>query len=233
VSLHVGGLRDRWFGSRPQIQSIAVLPLANLSGNPDQEYFSDGMTESLITHLAKIRALKIISRTSVMTYKATKKPLREIADELRVDAILEGSAARSADRIRVTTRLVDPRTGEYLWAESYERDLADVLVLQSEVAQTVAHQVRARLTPQEQSRFGYARRVNREAHNAYLQGAFLTFRPTRENIETAQRYFELALEKDPNYALAHAGLARIWLIHQGHGWVPAREAYANMVAAAE
>jgi len=231
-ALNVGGVRDR-FVSEARIRSIAVLPLANLSGNPDQEYLSEGLTESLITDLAKIGALKVISRTSVMIYKGTKKSLREIADELHVDAILEGTATRSGDRIRITASLVDPKTGQSLWAESYDRDLADVLVLQSEVARTVAHQLRAKLTPQEQSRFALARRVNRDAHNAYLQGAFLTLRPTRENIETAQRYFELALEKDPNYALAYAGLTRIWVIHQGRGFVPPREAYAKMVAASE
>ena len=233
VALNVGGTRDRWFAAGPRIRSLAVLPLANLSGNPDQEYFSDGMTESLITDLAKIGALKVISRTSVMTYKGTKKPLREIAEELRVDAVLEGSALRSGNRIRITAKLIDPKTGQSLWAESYDRDFADVLILQSEVARTVAHQVRAQLTPQEQSRLNSARAVNREAHNAYLQGAFLALRPTRENIDTAQRYFELALEKDPNYALAHAGLARVWLIHQGHGWVSAREAGPKMLAAAD
>ena len=231
VTLNVGGTRERWFGRGPRIRSLAVLPLANLSGNQDQEYFSDGMTESLITDLAKIGALKVISRTSVMIYKGTKKSLREIADELRVDAILEGSAARSGDRIRITASLVDPKTGQSLWAESYDRDLADVLVLQSEVARNVAHQVRAQLTPAERARLDSARPVNREAHNLYLQGAFLTLRPTAENIDTAQRYFELALEKDPNYALAYAGLTRIWVIHQGRGFVPPREAYAKMVAA--
>ncbi|MFN0171763.1 MAG: protein kinase domain-containing protein [Bryobacteraceae bacterium] len=229
----VPSLHDRWFAGGTRIRSIAVLPLANLSGNPDQDYFSDGMTESLITDLSKIGALKVIARTSVMSYKETKKPLRDIAEELRVDAVLEGSAQRSGNRIRITANLIDAKNGQSLWAESYDRDFADVLVLQREIARAVAGQVHARLGPHEQARLGSARPVNREAHNAYLQGAFLTHRPTRENIDTAQRYFELALEKDPNNALAHAGLARVWLIHHGHGWVPAREAYPKMVAAAE
>jgi TolB-like protein len=233
VALNVGGLRNRWFAGGPRIRSVAVLPLANLSGNPDQEYFSDGMTESLITDLAKIGALKVISRISAMAYKGTKKPLREIAEELRVDAVLEGSALRSGNRIRITAKLIDARSEQALWAESYDRDFADVLMLQSEVARAVAQQVRAQLTRQEQARLASARPVNRDAHHAYLQGAFLTLRPTRENIDTARRYFELALEKDPNYALAHAGLARVWLIHQGHGWVSTSEAHTKMLAAAE
>jgi len=233
VALNVGGLGDRWFAGGPRFRSIAVLPLANLSGNPDQEYFSDGMTESLITDLAKIGALKVISRTSVMTYKGTKKPLRQIVEELRVDAVLEGSALRSGNRIRITVQLIDGKNDQHIWAESYDRDFADVLMLQSEVARTVAHQVRAQLTPQEQSLLNSARAVNREAHNAYLQGAFLALRPTRPNLETAQQYFELALKKDPNYALAYAGIARVWLMHQGHGWVAAGEARSKMVAAAD
>src|SRR5262249_28632469 len=223
VALHVGGVLDR-VERGARIRSIAVLPLANLSGSPDQEYLSDGMTESLITDLAKIGALKVISRTSVMTYKGTKKPLRQIADELRVDAILEGSGIRSGDRIRITAKLVDPKTGQALWAESYDRDLADVLLLQSEVARTVAHQVRARLTRQEESRLNSARAVNREAHNAYLQGAFLALRPTLPNWDNAQRYFELALQKDPNYALAHAGIARLWIRRAMRGWISMRDA---------
>jgi len=233
VALNVGVLRDRWFPGGPKIRSLAVLPLANLSGNPDQEYFSDGMTESLITDLAKIGALKVISRTSVMTYKGTRKPLREIAEELRVDAVLEGSALRSGGRIRITAKLIDAKTEQSLWAESYDRNFADVLVLQSEVARAVAHQVRARLTPQEQTRLASARAVNPEAHNAYLHGAFLILRPTRQNLDTAQRYFELALEKDPNYALAHAGIARVWLERQQASWVTPREGGPKVTAAAQ
>jgi eukaryotic-like serine/threonine-protein kinase len=233
AALNVGGLRDRWFASGPKIRSLAVLPLANLSGDPDQEYFSDGMTESLITDLARIGALKVIARTSVMTYKGTKKPLREIAQELRVDAVLEGSALRSGDRIRITVKLIDAKTGKSLWAEAYDRDFADVLVLQSEVARSVAQQVQAQLAPREQTRLASARTVNPEAHNAYLQGAFLAHRPTQRNVDTAQQYFEIALKKDPNYALAHAGIARVWLQRAQVGWVLPLEAGPKVVAAAE
>jgi TolB-like protein len=233
AALDAGALRNRWFGGGPRFRSIAVLPLVNLSGNPDQEYFSDGMTESLITDLSKISAIKVIARTSMMTYKRTTKSMRQIAAELGVDTVLEGSALRSGNRIRIVANLIDGKNEQSLWAESYDRDFADLLVIQSEIARAVAQQVRARLTQQERARLGSARPVNREAHNAYLQGAFLTLRPTRGNIHTAQQYFELALEKDPGSALAHAGLARLWLIQQGHGWVPAQEANSRMIAAAK
>ena len=176
--LDVGGWRERYFAER--MPSLAVLPLSNLSGDPAEEYFSDGMTESLITGLARIRALKVISRTSVMTYKGTKKSLADIAKELKVDAIVEGSAVRSGDRIRITVQLIDGATDRHLWVESYDRNFADMLVVQSEVARAVAQQVRAELTPEEQSRLASARPVNPEAHNAYLQGQFLALRPTAE-----------------------------------------------------
>jgi serine/threonine protein kinase/tetratricopeptide (TPR) repeat protein len=233
AALNVGGFRDRWLTGAPRIRALAVLPLANLSGKPDQEYFSDGLTDSLIHDLARISAFKVISRTSVMRYKDTKKPLREIVDELGVEAVLQGSAVRSGDRIRINVQLIDGRTDAHLWVESYDRAFADVPVLQSEIARAVARQVRAQLTPQEQRRLASARPVNPEAHNAYLQGAFLVHRPNRrENLDTAQRYFEFALEKDPNYALPHAGIARVWLVRQGHGWVSGHEAGSKMVAAA-
>jgi len=232
VALNLGGVRDRVFGGQT-MRSIAVLPLSNLSGDPSQEYFSDGMTESLIADLARIRALKVISRTSVMTYKGTRKPLSEIARELNVDAIVEGSAVRSGNRIRITAQLIDARTDRHLWVESYDRDLADVLVVQSEVARAVAQQVRAQVTPQEQSRLASARPVNPEAHNAYLQGQFLAQRPTRPNLDNAQRYFELALSKDPNYALAHAGMAWVWIARHQLGFASPRESGSKGVAAAE
>jgi TolB-like protein len=135
LGLNPGGLRDRIFGGAApaSIESIAVLPLQNLSGDPEQEYFSDGMTEALITDLAKIGALKVIGRTSVMRYKGTDKPLREIAGELDVDAVIEGSALRAGDRVRITAQLIDAETEQNLWAESYKRDFQDVLVLQGEV----------------------------------------------------------------------------------------------------
>src|ERR1700689_5650356 len=148
----------------PSVHSIAVLPLANFSGDPAQEYFADGMTDELITDLAKIGALRVISRTSVMRYKGTKKGLPEIARELNVDGIVEGSVMRSGQRVRITAQLLYGPTDKHLWAETYDRDLGDVLSLQSEVAQAIAQQVRAQVTPQQQARFNAARPVNPEAY---------------------------------------------------------------------
>jgi len=156
----------------PRLRSIAVLPLENLSGDPSQEYFADGMTEELITDLAKVSALRVISRTSVMRYKRTKKGLPEIARELNVDGIVEGSVMRSGNRVRITAQLLHAPTDKHLWAEAYERDLDDVLRLQNEVAQAIALQVRAQLTPQQQARFRSAGSVNPDAYEAYLRGRY-------------------------------------------------------------
>jgi non-specific serine/threonine protein kinase len=154
LALNVAGLRDQMLGraGAPRIQSLAVLPLQNLMGDPQQEYFVDGMTEALITDLSKISALKVISRTSVMTYKGVKKPLPQIARELNVEAVIEGSVFRAGNRVRITAQLIHAATDQHLWAETYDRDLRDILALQSEVAATVAQQIKATLTPQEQTR---------------------------------------------------------------------------------
>lgn len=233
VAMNLRGWRDRFFGGPRNTRSIAVLPLANLSGDPDQEYLSDGITESLISDLARIGALKVISRTSAMTYKGSKKPLREIAQELNVNSVLEGSAVRSGNRILIRVQLIDAGTDQQVWADSYDRDFADVLVVQSEVARAVAQQVRAQLTSLEQTRLASARPVNPEAHNAYLQGAFFSQRLTRQDLDTAERYFQAALEKDPDYAPAHAGMAWVWIARQQLGFVPRQEAGSKVVAFAE
>ena len=161
LALNVGGLRSRvWPGvgagsasPEPKIQSLAVLPLENLSGDPKQEYYADGMTEELTTDLSQISALRVISRTSVMQYKGTKKPMPEIARELNVDAVLEGSVLRSGGRVRITAQLIQAKPEKHLWAESYERDLSDILALQSEVARAITNEVKIKLTPQEQAEF--------------------------------------------------------------------------------
>jgi non-specific serine/threonine protein kinase len=232
VATNIGGLRDRLTGSviSPRIRSIAVLPLANLSGNADQEYFSDGLTESLITDLAKISALKVISRSSVMTFKDTRKPLHEIANELNVDALLPGSVQRAGNRIRIGVQLIDGKTDRILWAESYDRDLADVLVLQSEIARTVAQQIKAQLTPQEQTRLTSARPVNAAAYEAVLQGRVHAAIQTRHELDTALQYFELARQKDPNYAPAYAGIARVWGTRRAM-WYAGEEADQEAIAA--
>ena len=228
------GLRERVFGRGAQrIRTIAVLPLANLSGNSDQEYFSDGMTESLINELAKVGALNVISRTSVMTYKGSKKPLREIAKALGADAVLEGAAQRAGDRIRISAQLMDGKTDQQLWANSYDRNFADVLTLQREVAETVAQQIGAKLTTQEQARLAPTPAVNTRAHDAYLQGLFYLNRASPADYDRAQRYFELALMNDPRYALADAALARLWAARQQYGLASPQEAGPQATAHAE
>ena len=214
------------------VDSIAVLPLRNLSGDPDQEYLADGITEALIIDLAKIGALKVISRTSVMRYKGTDKPMSKIGRELNVEGIVEGSVARHGDRVRVTAQLIHAPTDRHLWAESYERDLKDILVLQSEVARTVAEQVQVAVTPEETKRLAATRPVNPEAYEAYLKGRFHSYRQSPEHLEKALEYFELALEKDPNYALAYAGIADTRFARALRGLVPPREALPTSKAAA-
>jgi TolB-like protein/Tfp pilus assembly protein PilF len=228
------GLWDQLFsGAGPApIEAIAVLPLRNLSGDPEQEYFADGMTEALTTDLAKVGGLKVIAPHSAMRYKKTDKSLAEIARELGVDALVEGSALRAGDNVRILAQLVDPKTGQALWAESYERTLEDVLVLQGEVARAIAGQLRVALTPEETRRLAGARPVDREAYDAYLKGSYNWKTLTREGLDTAQRYFELALEKDPSYARAYEGLAWVWAARQQRGIAPPREAGPKAEAAA-
>jgi TolB-like protein/DNA-binding winged helix-turn-helix (wHTH) protein/Flp pilus assembly protein TadD len=193
----------------PRLRSIAVLPLENLSGDPSQEYFADGMTEELITDLAKVSALRVISRTSVMRYKGTKKGLPEIARELNVDGIVEGSVMRSGKRVRITAQLLHAPTDKHLWAEAYERDLGDVLRLQNEVAQAIVLQVRAQLTPQQQARFRSASSVNPDAYEAYLRGRYYLSNQftTEQPLNMAKSYFEESIRTDPGFALAYSGLA--------------------------
>jgi len=197
-----------------------VLPLANLSGSEDQEYFSDGMTESLITDLARIGALKVISRTSVMRYKGTNKRVREIGKELGVDALLEGSALRSGNRIRITAKLIEAQSEQPLWADSYNREFADVLLVLGEMARTVAQQVRVRLNPEERARLAVPQPVHPEAHQAYLQGMYQWY---RQEYDDAQRLFELSLAKAPKNARSYAGIARVWTARTRQGMSPPRE----------
>jgi TolB-like protein/DNA-binding winged helix-turn-helix (wHTH) protein/Tfp pilus assembly protein PilF len=237
-ALNIAGLRDRVLRAvgavrEPplQIQSIAVLPLENLSHDPEQEYFADGMTEELITNLGKISALRVISRTSVMRYKGTKKPLPEIARELNVDAVVEGTVQRSGDRVRITANLVHAPTDRHLWAESYERDLRDVLALQSEVGQAIAREVQVRLTPQEHARLVHARPVDPVAYELYLQGQYHYYKWRPDEFQKAIAYFQKAIEADPKWAPAYAGLADSygWLWIEGS--VPPQEALPRFSAA--
>jgi len=214
IGLNVAGLRDRVLRSvravrepPSQIQSLAVLPLANLSGDKDQEYFADGMTEALISEVGQISALRVISRQSVMHYKGSDKPLTQIAQELKVDALIEGSVLRSGDKVRVTAQLIGAVPERHLWARSYERDLRDVLALQGEVAQAIAHEVQVKLTPQEQTRLASARPVNPEAHGLYLKGSDSR---GRGDSKKALEYFQQAIQKDPGFARGYLGIAQAY-----------------------
>ncbi|MBA2646000.1 MAG: winged helix-turn-helix domain-containing protein [Pyrinomonadaceae bacterium] len=200
--------RDKQRSPQPAVASIVVLPLENLSGDPAQEYFADGMTDALIGDLAKIGELRVISRTSSMHYKGTKKSLPEIADELKVDAVVEGTVQRSGERVRIRAQLIHATSDRHLWAETYERDVRDVLDLQSEIAQAIAREVQIKMTPVEQARLTPRRPVHPKAFDDYLQGRYLYWnKRTEENLGKAIEYFQSALREDPTYAPAYAGLA--------------------------
>jgi serine/threonine protein kinase/Tfp pilus assembly protein PilF len=217
---------------RKPIQSLAVLPLADYSRDPGQEYFADGMTEALITDLAKLSGLRIISRTSAMRYKGTNKSLPEIAAELNVDAVVEGSVLRAGSRVRITAQLIEAATDTHLWAENYERELQDVLILQSEVARAIAKEIKIAVTSEDRKRLETVRKVDPEAYEACLKGRFHWYKLTREHLNTAEKYFQLALEKDPNCTLAYAGLANVMFVRADIGLVPPMDAYPGAIAAA-
>jgi TolB-like protein/DNA-binding winged helix-turn-helix (wHTH) protein/Tfp pilus assembly protein PilF len=208
-SLNTGGVRQRLLGATAtrRIQSIVVLPLENLSGDPSQEYFADGMTDELITQLAQIGGLRVISRTTAMQYKGTRKSVLEIGRELHVDGIVEGTVFRSGEHVRISAQLVDSSTDQHVWAQSYERDLRDILALQKEVAEGVARQVRVNLLPGEQPRA-----VNPQAYEAYLRGRHdLNAATSKADLEKSIADFNSALAKDPQFALAYSGLALSYL----------------------
>jgi TolB-like protein/DNA-binding winged helix-turn-helix (wHTH) protein/Flp pilus assembly protein TadD len=212
------------------IRSIAVLPLANLSGDPSQEYFADAMTDELITELAKVGALRVTSRITVTRYKHTNQTVPEIARELNVDGILEGSIVRSGQRVRITAQLVYAPADQHLWAETYERDLADVLRLQGEVAQAITQHVRAQLTPEVQAQFRGSRLVDPEAYDAYLMGRYYLYNQQFTMpgpLNQAKTYFEEAVRKDPGFSLAYSGLANayLFLVFFGQGQVSAEDGY--------
>ena len=220
------GVRE--FSNRPhansEVRSIAILPLANLSGDPQQEYFADGMTDELITDLGQISGLRVISRTSAMTYKGTKKRLPEIARELAVDAVVEGSVLREGNQVRVTAQLIDARADQHIWAQSYVRDLTSVLALQGEVAQAIADQVSIKLTPQEQARLTHARPMNTEAQDLYLRGThMLNTGEPRKAVE----YLQESVNKEPGFARAHAALANAYGWLGEAGWLPYKEAFGR------
>ena len=189
------------------IRSLAVLPLESLSADASQDYFADGMTDELITDLGQISQLRVISRTSIMTYKGVRKPLPQVARELNVDAVVEGTVLRSGNKVRITAQLIQAPADEHLWAKSYEGDLRDTLALQGQVARAIAEQVRITLTQHEQAALQNAKVVNPEAYEAYLKGRYFWNKRTAESLKTAKDYFDQAIAKDPNYAQAYSGLA--------------------------
>jgi TolB-like protein/DNA-binding winged helix-turn-helix (wHTH) protein len=213
--------------SRPH--SIAVLPLDNLSGDPSEDFFADGMTDQLITDLAKVGSVRVVSRTSVQHYKGTKKSLPEIARELNVDDIVEGSVIRSRQRVRVTAQLVQASTDQHLWAETYDRDLGDVLMLQGEVADAIAQQVRAQLTPEQHAQLRLAQSVDPAAYDDYLRGRlyFTNEFNKPDSLRKAQRYFGESIQKDPSFALAYAGLADTYVFLAFSGALQKDQAYKS------
>jgi TolB-like protein/DNA-binding winged helix-turn-helix (wHTH) protein/tetratricopeptide (TPR) repeat protein len=233
-SFNLGGVRRTLFAkpAAAKLQSIAVLPLENLSSDPEQEYFADGMTDELITKLAQISALKVISRTSSMRYKKTSKSLAEIARELHVDGVVEGTVIQVGGRVRISTQLIEARTDHHLWARSYERDLRDVLSIQDEVTREIAGEVRVKLTAGEQERLVEARPVNPEAYLLYLKGRYFWNKRTEDGTQTAIENFQAAIEKDKAYAPAYAGLAGCYTAESIFGWRSPAEVIPKAKAAA-
>jgi TolB-like protein/DNA-binding winged helix-turn-helix (wHTH) protein/Flp pilus assembly protein TadD len=219
---------------RSTIHSLAVLPLANFSNDASQDYFADGMTDELITHLGQISAIRVISRTSAMTYKNARKPLAEIARELNVDAVVEGSVLHSGERVRIAAQLIEVPADKQIWAESYEGDFRDTLTLQSRVARSIAAQIRATLNRQEQVALDNSKAVNPDAYEAYLKGRYFLNKRTGDGLTTAVEYFKRAIESDSNYAEAYSGLADAYALSGDwkYGVLSPQEAFPKAKAAA-
>jgi TolB-like protein/Flp pilus assembly protein TadD len=232
VGLNIGRWRESanggLGGAGPgRIKSLAVLPLENLSGDPNQEYFADGMTDALVANLGKIGALRVISRQSVMRYKGSDKPLPEIARELNVDVVVEGSVLRVAEQVRITAQLIEGATDRHLWVESYERDLRDVLALQSEVARAIAWEIKVAVTPTEEARLTSIRPVNPEAQELILKGWYYYNKWSKEGWDRASEYFQQAIEVDPNDARAYVGLANCYECYGFYGYLSPKEGYSK------
>jgi TolB-like protein/DNA-binding winged helix-turn-helix (wHTH) protein/Tfp pilus assembly protein PilF len=230
------GLLTMWklWPASPQIHSLVVLPLQNLSGDPSQEYLSDGMTEELITDLGQIGQLRVISRTSAMSYKGTHKPLPRIARELNVDAVVEGAVLRSGERVRITAQLILAAADKHLWAKSYDGDVQDTLTFQKEVARSIADEIRVKLTPHEQAAIQSGKRVDWEAYESYLKGRYFWNKRTADGLRKSIEYFSDAVRRNPNYAQAYAGLADAYALAGDweYAVVAAKEAYPKAKAAA-
>lgn len=220
--------------NRGQNKSLIVLPIENLSGDKDQEYFADGMTDDLIANLAKIRSLRVISRSTAMAYKGTRKPMSQIASELNVDAVFEGTVLRVGNRVRITAELVQVSTDRHLWAETYESQMGDILALQNRVSSAIVNEIRINLTPEDQERLAKNPAVAPEGYENYLKGRYYWNKRSDENLTRAIGYFEQATHQDPQYALAYAGLSDCYAIISAEifGTMPAAEAAPKAKAAA-
>jgi len=212
VWLNTSDWRHRlWARATPiQIRAIAVLPLDNLSGDDGQEYFADGMTDALITNLAQISSLRVISRTSVMGYKGTRKRLADIARELNVDGIVEGAVIRSGERVRVDAQLIEASTDRHFWARTYERNLSDVIALQNELAQAITNEIQVKLTPEEQARQRRRESVDPQTYELYVKGWYFLNKRTKASFRKGIDYFQQAIQRDPKYAAAYAAMARAY-----------------------
>ena len=222
-----------WIPKTSPITSLAVLPLENLSGNPDQDYLAAGLHEELIVDLSRLSGLnRVIARASVMRYRKTDKRLSEIAQELGVDALITGSVVKLADRVHITVQLIESSTEKQLWADRYENQLRDILSIRNEIVTTIATTIKLQLTPEEQTRLATVRQVNPDAYEAYLRGIFQWCGMTVQDFDIALQYFELARTIDPNYPLAYAGIAMVWMGRQQNGIVPTSEATPEIKTAA-
>ncbi len=232
LAANLGGLRDRIFGVKPgPIHSVAVLPFKNLTGDPGQEFFADGMTDALTTELAQVRALRVISVTSAMFYKGERKKLPEIARELNVDAVVEGSVQRSGDRVWINVQLLHAPSDRHLWASTYERDIKDVPKLQSRLARDIIMETKGQLSEQEETRLARERVVNPEAYEAYLKARKIWWsKITEEGYWKSIEYYQKAIEKEPGFAEAYSGMARSYMFLRQ--LYPTKEMVAKARAAA-
>jgi serine/threonine-protein kinase len=235
IAFDIGSWRERLLsqGNGLRIESLVVLPLKNLSGDPGQEYFADGMTDELITDLGNIRALRVISRTSAMQFKNSKKSLPEIARVLNVDGVVEGSVLLAGDRIRINAHLVKAATDREIWTYRKERDLRDVIDLQHEVASAIAHQIQVKLTQKEDAQLAGSRPVSTEVYEAYLKGRYYWNKRDRASLIKSLEYFQRAAAKDPNYALAYSGMADVYVVLGSDWFVQSEKANAKGKAAAQ
>jgi TolB-like protein/DNA-binding winged helix-turn-helix (wHTH) protein/Tfp pilus assembly protein PilF len=233
LKTNIFGLRHRLLNQALPIHSIAVLPLENLSGDPSQEYLADGLTDELITHLAKLGSLKVISRTSVMQYKSTNKSLPEIARALDVDGIVEGSVARSGSKVRVTVQLLRAANDQHLWAEDYVREVGDLIDLQREIARTIVHQIALNLNPEQQAYFALQSSHDPELNEAYLRGLFFWDKRTEADLHRAIDNFKLAISRDPGFPPAYAGVANSYNLLWYLGFMKADEAVPQARGATE